>query len=86
MREMFGNLITLVALRRTGLFLTGLAFAMAVPVGGNAADLRLPINFTPLPKAEFDRFLADRQVPASAEGRKRLFQEFLSWRRARQHH
>jgi hypothetical protein len=83
---MFGNVLTLFARKRAGPLLTGLAFAMLVAGNGNAADLRLRINATPVSKAEFERFLADRrEVPASAEARKRLFQEFLVWRRAREH-
>jgi hypothetical protein len=84
---MSGNVLTLVTLKRAGPLLTGLVFAILVAGSGNAADLRLRINVTPLSQSEFERFLADRhEMPASAEARKQLFQEFLLWRRAREHH
>ena len=79
---MFGNVLTLVSLKRVGPVLTGLAFAILVAGSGNAADLpRRPFS-----SAEFERFLADRRevVPASAEARKKLFEEFLVWRAARE--
>jgi hypothetical protein len=79
---MFGNLLALLASRRSGLLLTGLVVAMVVAGGGNAAELRLPISFASLPKAEFDRFLANRPIPETEEARRRLFEEFLSWRKA----
>jgi len=73
--------------RRIGPLLTGLAFAILVAGSANAADFsRRGARHT---KVEFDRFLADRrQVPAanSAEARKKLFDEFLSWRAARERH
>src|SRR5262245_54575062 len=59
---MSGNLLALMASRRSGLLLTGLVVALVVAGGGNAADLRLPISFASLPKAEFDRFLANRPI------------------------
>jgi hypothetical protein len=79
---MFGNVLTLVSLKRVGPLLTGLAFAILVAGSGNAADLPRR-QFS---KAEFERFLADRRevVPASAEARKKLFDEFLRWRAARE--
>jgi hypothetical protein len=82
---MFGNVLTLVGLKRVGQLLTGLAFAIVIAGSGNAADLPRRINARHS-NAEFDRFLADRrQVPAtSAEARKKLFDEFLSWRAARE--
>ena len=73
-------------LRRTGLLLTGPIVATVVAGSANAAHLRLPVLFTPIEQAEFNKFLADRPVPATEEGRKRLFQEFMSWRKARQSH
>jgi hypothetical protein len=81
---MFGNLLALMASRRSGLLLTGLVFAVVVADSGNAAELRLPISFASLPKAEFDSFLANRSIPATEEARRKLFEEFLSWRKARQ--
>jgi hypothetical protein len=72
--------------RRVGPLLTGLAFAILVAGSANAADFsRRGARHT---KVEFDRFLADRrQVPAtSAEARKKLFDDFLSWRAARERH
>jgi hypothetical protein len=72
------------ASKRSGLLLTGLVFAVVVADNGNAAELRLPISFASLPKAEFDSFLANRPIPATEEGRRKLFEEFLSWRKARQ--
>jgi hypothetical protein len=79
---MFGNLLAFVALRRTGQLLTGLVFAIIIADSGNTTELRLP---APIPKAEFERFLADRPMPTSAEERKKLLQEFLLWRKAREH-
>jgi hypothetical protein len=61
-----------------------LLVAMVVAGSVNAAHLPLPVLFTPVEQAEFNRFLADRPVPTSEADRKRLFQEFLSWRKARQ--
>jgi hypothetical protein len=81
---MFGNLRAIGLLSRTGLLLTGLVVAMVVAGGVNAAHLPLPILFTPVEQAEFNRFLAERPVPTSEAERKRLFQEFLSWRKTRQ--
>jgi hypothetical protein len=84
---MSGNVPTLVALKRARPLLTGLVFAILVAGSANAADLRLPISVTSLSQPEFERFLADRRaMPASAEARKQLFQEFLLWRKAREHH
>jgi hypothetical protein len=84
---MSGNVLTLAALKRAGPLLTGLVFAMLAAGSGNAADLHLRINVTPPSQAEFERFLADRhEMPASAAARKQLFQEFVLWRRAREHH
>lgn len=84
---MSGTTPTLVVLKRAGSGLTGLAFAMLVAGSANAADLQLRIKVTPSTQpsqAEFDRFLADRhKAPVTEEARKRLFQEFLSWRKAR---
>ena len=82
--RMFKNLLAIGLLSRTGLLLTGLVVAVVVAGGVNAAHLPLPILFTTIEQAEFNRFLADRPVPTSEAGRKRLFQEFLSWRKARQ--
>jgi hypothetical protein len=81
---MSGNVLTLAALTRAGAFLAGFALAILVPSSGYAADLRLP---SPLSQTEFERFLSDRhQMPASAEARKELFQQFLLWRKARERH
>jgi hypothetical protein len=81
---MFGNLRAIGLLSRTAVLLSGLVVAMVAAGGVNAAHLSLPILFTPVEQAEFNRFLADRAVPTSEAGRKQLFQEFLSWRKARQ--
>ena len=85
METMFGNVLTLVALKRVGPLLTGLVFAILVSGIGNAADLPRRINARHS-NAEFDPFLADRrQVAAtSGEARKKLVDEFLSWRAARE--
>jgi hypothetical protein len=81
METMFGNVLRLVALKRVGALLTGLAFVILVAGGGNAADLPRRTN-----AKEFKRFLTERReaVPASAEARKKLFDEFLEWRAARE--
>ena len=81
METMFGNVLRLVALKRVGALLTGLAFAILVAGGGNAADLPRRTN-----AKEFKRFLTERReaVPASVEARKKLFDEFLEWRAARE--
>ena len=80
-----GNMLTLVVLKRAGTLLAALALAILVAGSGNAADLQLRMDVTPLSQAEFERFLADRhQVPTSAEARQQLFREFLSWRSARE--
>jgi hypothetical protein len=82
---MFGNLLAIAGSRRTGLLLTGLAVALGFLVGRvNAAHLALPVLFTPIEQAEFNKFIADRPVPTTEEGRKRLFKEFMSWRKTRQ--
>ena len=83
---MFGKLLAIGLPSRTGLLLTGLVVGVLAAGGVNATHLALPILFTPVEQAEFSRFLADRPVPTSEEERKRLFQEFLSWRKARQFH
>ena len=81
---MFGSLPAKGLLSRTGLLLTALVGAMVVTGGANATHLPLPVLFTPVEQAEFNKFLVDRPVPTSEAGRKQLFQEFLSWRKARQ--
>ena len=75
------QMCSLVALKRVGALLTGLAFAILVAGGGNAADLPRRTN-----AKEFKRFLTERReaVPTSAEARKKLFDEFLEWRAARE--
>jgi hypothetical protein len=67
METMFGNVLRLVALKRVGALLTGLAFAILLAGGGNAADLPRRTN-----AKEYKRFLMERReaVPASAEGAK----------------
>ena len=66
------------------LLLAGLVITM-VPAGrADATHLALPVLFTPIEQAEFNKFIADRPVPTTEEGRKRLFKEFTSWRKARQ--
>jgi hypothetical protein len=77
---------SLVALKRVGALLTGLGFAILVASSGNAADLPRRTNARAFSHAEFDRFLAERRevVPASVEARKKLFDEFLRWRTARE--
>ena len=83
---MFGKLLAIGLPSRPGLLLTGLVVGVLAAGGVNAAHLPLPILFTPVEQVEFNRFLADRPVPTSEEDRKQLFQEFLSWRKARQPH
>jgi len=81
---MFGNMPTFIARRCAGRLLTILAFAILTTAGGNAANLRLRIDGTPFSMVEFERFLAARhEKPASADARKKLFQEYLAWSRAR---
>ena len=84
MKTMFGDVLTLVPLKRVGLLLTGLAFAILIAGSANAADLPRRINARSFSNAEFQRFLGRREVPASAEARKQLFDEFVAWRAARQ--
>jgi hypothetical protein len=81
METMLGNVLTLVALKRVAALLVGLAFAIFVAGSGNAADLPRRTN-----AKDFKRFLTERReaVPASAEARKKLFDEFLEWRAARE--
>jgi hypothetical protein len=82
METMFGNVPTCVARKRVGPLLT-VAFAILVAASANAADL--PRRTKPFSNAEFERFLAERgEVPASAQARKQLFDEFLLWRAARE--
>jgi hypothetical protein len=73
-------------LKHVGALLTGLAFAILVAGSGNAADLPRRTNARPFSHAEFERFLSERRevVPASAEARKKLFDEFFLWRAARE--
>jgi hypothetical protein len=48
---------------------------------GNAADLsRRNARHS---SAEFARFVGRRQIPIAAEARKKLFDEFVVWRAAR---
>jgi hypothetical protein len=82
---MFGNLPTLVAFRRARPLLMGLVFTIVLADDGRTTELRLPVNITLVPRAEFERFLADRPMPTSEEERKKLFQELLLWRKAREH-
>jgi hypothetical protein len=81
METMFGNVLALIALKRAGALLMGLAFAILIAGSGNAADLPRRTN-----AKEFKRFLTERReaVPASVEARKKLFDEFLEWRAARE--
>jgi hypothetical protein len=78
---MFGNLLAIS--KRTGLLLAGL-IALVLTGRVNATHLALPVLFTPIEQAEFNKFIADRPVPTTEEGRRRLFQEFMSWRKGRQ--
>ena len=75
------QMCSLVALKRVGALLTGLGFAILVAGSGNAADLPRRTN-----AKEFKRFLTERReaVPVSVEARKKLFDEFLEWRAARE--
>jgi hypothetical protein len=75
---------SLVALKRVGALLTGLGFAILVAGSGNAADLPRRTNAKEF--KQFKRFLTERReaVPASAEARKKLFDEFIEWRAARE--
>jgi hypothetical protein len=68
--------------KRVRPLMTGLAFAIFVASSGNAADLsRRNARHS---SAQFERFVADRrQIPAAAEARKKLFDEFILWRAAR---
>jgi len=66
------------------LCLTGLLVALVLADRANATHLALPVLFTPIEQAEFNKFIADRPVPTTEEGRKQLFREFMSWRKARQ--
>ena len=64
-----------------------LATLLAAPVlvgPVNAAHLPVPVLFTPIEQAEFNKFIADRPVPTTEDGRKRLFNEFMSWRKTHQ--
>jgi hypothetical protein len=81
---MFGNLLAIAGSRRTGLLLAGFFVALVLADRANATHLALPVLFTPIEQAEFNKFIADRPVPTTEEGRRRLFQEFMSWRKARQ--
>ena len=81
---MFGNLLAIAGSRRTGLLLAGLVVALVLADRVDAAHLALPVLFTPIEQAEFNKFITDRPVPTTEEGRKRLFREFMSWRKARQ--
>ena len=66
------------------LLLAGLVVALVLAGRADAAHLALPVLFTPIEQAEFNKFIADRPVPTTEDGRKRLFREFMSWRKARQ--
>ena len=81
---MFGNLLAIAGSRRTGLLLAGLVVALGLAGRVNATHLALPVLFTPIEQAEFNKFIADRPVPTTEEGRQRLFKEFMSWRKTRQ--
>jgi hypothetical protein len=84
-KKMFGDLPALVALRRARPLLMGLVVTIVLANSGKTTELRLPANITLVPRAEFERFLADRSMPASEEERNKLFREFLQWRKAREH-
>ena len=66
------------------MLLAGFFVALVLADRANATHLALPVLFTPIEQAEFNKFIADRPVPTTEEGRRRLFQEFMSWRKARQ--
>jgi hypothetical protein len=85
MDTMFGNVPTFVARKCVGSLVTGLALAILVADSG-AADLPRRINARHL-NADLERFVADRrQISiASVEARKKLFDEFILWRAAREH-
>lgn len=83
---MFGKCF---AVARTGLaawLLASLVVAIAPARHADAAHLRVPVLYTPVEQAEFNKFLADRPVPATEEERRKLFREFEAWRKARQTH
>jgi hypothetical protein len=84
--RMFGNLLAPAAPRRIVLLLAGLVVALAFGSRADAAHLRVPVLYTPIEQAEFNKFLADRPVPTTEEERKKLFQEFEAWCKARQSH
>jgi hypothetical protein len=72
--------------KRVEPLLSGLAIAILVASSATAADFsRRSAKHS---DAEFKRFVAERQqAPAtSADERKKLFDEFLAWRAAREHH
>ena len=86
MDTMFGNVLALVARKRVGSLMTGLTLAILVADSGSTADLPRGINARRL-NADFERFVGDRRQisTASVEARKKLFDEFILWRAAREH-
>jgi hypothetical protein len=86
METMFGNVPILFARKTRRTLMTGLALAILLAGSGRAADLPRRMNARHL-NADFERFVADRRQisTASVEARKKLFDEFILWRAAREH-
>jgi hypothetical protein len=86
METMFGNVPILFARKTRRTLMTGFALAILLAGSGSAADLPRRMNARHL-NADFERFVADRRQisTASVEARKKLFDEFILWRAAREH-
>jgi hypothetical protein len=64
--------------------MTTFALAMLVASSGNAADLsRRNARHSGAEFTRFVEFVNQRHIPIAAEARKKLFDEFVFWRAAR---
>jgi hypothetical protein len=78
---MFDNHLATTGSKRARFLLAGVGFAMMVAGPGHAASLPLPVLLTPIEQSQFNKFLADRPVPQTEKERRRLFDEFMAWRK-----
>jgi hypothetical protein len=80
---MFDSLLAIARSERPRLLFAIAAFAMMLAGRGDAAHLALPVLLTPIEQSQFNKFLSDRPVPRTEKERRRLFDEFMSWRKSR---
>jgi hypothetical protein len=80
---MFDNLLATAGSKHARLLIAGIGFVMLMMITGrvHAANLPLPVLLTPIEQSQFNKFLADRPVPQTEKERRRLFDEFMAWRK-----